>query len=239
MTALEYMKRYAYYYIYTIALTLVLTIGMSRTATEVSSIQQQRIRPTLIIDAGHGGIDGGTTSCTGVLESRINLQIALRLDDLMRLLGYDTVMTRKEDVSISTQGNTIREQKRSDLNNRVQMVNGTENAILLSIHQNYFTKSQYSGPQVFYAGGGDSRALAEQMQTQLNNALTPGQNRTCKKADGVYLMEHIERTGILIECGFLSNPNEEAKLRQPEYQMKLCSIIAATTAAFIENAAVS
>lgn len=239
MKTLQYLKHYAYYYFYAIALTLVVTIAMSHTATEVSSIQQRRVHPTVIIDAGHGGMDGGTTSCTGTLESTINLQIALRLEDLMHLLGYDTVMTRTEDVSLGTQGDTVREQKRSDLNYRVQRVNELENAILISIHQNHFTQSKYAGPQVFYAGTGGSQALAEHMQVQMNAALSPQSRRICKKADGVYLMEHIDTTGILIECGFLSNPTEEAKLRQEAYQKKLCSVIAATMASYIETAAVS
>lgn len=237
MTTRTYLRRYAYYYFYAIALTLVIAMGMNQTAMQVSSMQQQKIRPVVIIDPGHGGMDGGTTSCTGVLESTVNLKIALRLDDMMHLLGYDTVMTRTEDVSLGTQGETIRAQKTSDLKNRAEIVNEQENGILLSIHQNHFTQSQYAGPQVFYAAG--SQDFGEQMQTQLNAALAPTSKRGCKKADSVYLMEHIRSTGILIECGFLSNPTEEILLQQPVYQKKLCSVIAATTANYIENAAVS
>lgn len=239
MTTLQYLKRYAYYYLYAITLVLVLSLGVSRAATEVSSIQQQRLRPMVVIDAGHGGMDGGTTSCTGVTESSINLEIALRLNDLMHLMGYNTAMTRSSDVSLNTQGDTVRAQKTSDLKNRVQMVNALENALLLSIHQNHFPQSQYSGPQVFYAASGTSQALAERLQSQLNACLAPSSNRVCKKADGVYLMEHIDTTGVLVECGFLSNPTEEAKLRQPDYQKKLCCVIAATTAAYMEEGAVS
>lgn len=236
---LQYLKNYAYYYFYAIALVLILSFGISRTASEVSSIQEQQIRPVVVIDPGHGGMDGGTTSCTGVSESKINLEISLRLNDLLGLLGYDTVMTRTEDVSLNTQGDTVRAQKQSDLKNRVLAVNDLENAILLSIHQNHFPQSQYSGPQVFYAPDSQSQALAEQMQSKLNSSVAPNSSRTCKKADGVYLMEHIDTTGVLVECGFLSNPTEEAKLQQAEYQKKLCSVIAATMANYIEQAAVS
>ena len=119
------------------------------------------------------------------------------------------------------------------------MVNQLENAIVLSIHQNHFSQSKYSGPQVFYAGNSESQFLAEQMQGQLNAVLAPESNRSCKKAQGVYLMEHIEATGILIECGFLSNPAEEAKLQQAQYQKKLCGVIASAAAAYIETSAVN
>lgn len=239
MNTMQYLKQYAYYYFYAVAIILMFTFGMSRAATEVSLIQQQQSCPVVIIDAGHGGMDGGTTSHTGVRESQVNLEIALRLNDLMHLLGYNTVMTRSEDVSLSTDGDTVRAQKTSDLKNRVEIVNQQENAILLSIHQNHFTQSQYSGPQVFYATSGDSQALAEQMQLQLNAALAPSSNRACKKADGVYLMEHINTTGILVECGFLSNATEEAKLQKPEYQKQICCVIAAAMTNYMETAAVS
>lgn len=230
MRTMEYLKQYAYYYIYTVVLVLLIAIGFSRTATQVSSTQAKSLSPVIVIDAGHGGMDGGTTGVNGAQESGINLQIALRLEDLMNLLGYETVMTRANGESISSEGNTIREQKRSDLNNRVALVNSYPQCVLVSIHQNYFTQSRYSGPQVFYAGTEGSQALAERMQGQLNAALAKGSSRQCKKSDGVYLMEQIRTTGILIECGFLSNPEEEALLRQPEYQKKLCCVMASVLA---------
>lgn len=189
---------------------------------------------TVIIDAGHGGIDGGATSCTGVLESTLNLEIALRLNDLMHFLGYETVMIRTTDTSIYTQGNTIASQKVSDLKERVRICNETENAVLISIHQNTFSDSRYSGAQVFYPATEGSRDLASKMQTGLVTALNPGSNRKCKKADGVYLMEHIECTGVLIECGFLSNPQEEGKIRNEDYQKKLCSVFASVLSSFLD-----
>lgn len=239
MKTLQYLRQYAYYYLYAIAIVIAITFGMSKMATQVSVVQQQQIRPVIIIDAGHGGMDGGTTSCTGVSESKINLQIALRVNDLLRILGYETVLTRNEDVSLSTQGDTIRAQKTSDLKNRVELVNQQNNAVLLSIHQNHFDQSRYAGPQVFFAPTGDSETLAKQMQQQLNSSLAPDSKRTCKRADGVYLMEHIDATGILIECGFLSNPAEEQKLQQAEYQKKLCCVIASQMANYLESAAVN
>lgn len=190
---------------------------------------------TVIIDAGHGGVDGGATSCTGKLESAFNLEIALRLNDLMHLLGIHTKMVRTSDISVYTNGETIAAKKVSDLKARVRLVNETENALLLSIHQNTFSDSQYSGAQVFYGAKGEGQQLAEQLQTSLIQSVNPGSNRRCKRADGVYLMEHIEKTGVLIECGFLSNVEEEAKLRSDVYQKKLSCVIAATVCNFLDR----
>lgn len=186
----------------------------------------------IVLDAGHGGVDGGATSCSGVLESRYNLEIALRLRDLFHLLGYETIMTRTEDVSIYTKGETIAQKKASDLKERVRIVNETENAVLLSIHQNQFPDSRYSGPQVFFHNSEDSISLATQMQTALTESLAPDSRRQIKPAKGIYLMEHIQKPGILIECGFLSNPTEEARLRNADYQKKLCAVIATAAIAY-------
>lgn len=182
-------------------------------------------RTRIVVDAGHGGIDGGATSCTGVLESNINLEIALRLNDLLRFMGYETVMVRTTDTSIHTQGNTIGAQKVSDLKARVALVNGTENALLISIHQNTFPDGRYSGAQVFYANDDFSKALADRLQTDFRDVLNPGSKRQSKPSSGIYLMQNINQPGVLIECGFLSNAEEEHQLRQAEYQNKLCCII--------------
>jgi len=189
----------------------------------------------VIVDAGHGGIDGGATSCTGVLESGINLQIALRLNDLLNLLGYDTVMIRTTDTSVYTEGSTIAAQKVSDLKERVRICNETENGILVSIHQNTFSDGRYSGPQVFYATTGESRTLAEGLQNRLNEVLNPESHRAAKTTDTVYLLRNIRCEGVLIECGFLSNPAEEALLRDGAYQQKLCAVIASALGDFFQR----
>lgn len=184
---------------------------------------------TIIVDAGHGGEDGGATSCTGKLESAFNLEIALKLDDLMHLLGYDTVMIRTTDRSVYTQGDTIAAKKVSDLKERVRIVNETENAILISIHQNIFPDSRYDGAQVFYAPTEGSQELAQAMQPILCTA------RKCKSGDSVYLLQNIDTTGILVECGFLSNPEEEAKLREPGYQQLLCGKIVSALSGYLKT----
>jgi len=221
--------------VYALILTGFLASGFSgsRVATVISETAPLKGRKTIIIDAGHGGVDGGATSCTGVLESEINLEIALRLRDLCHLLGMKTVMIRESDRSVYTQGNTIAEKKVSDLKERVRIVNGTDNAVLVSIHQNYFSDSRYKGAQVFYESIGDSQMLAKSLQSCLVQNLNPGSTRQEKKAEGIYLMEHIQCTGVLIECGFISNPTEEAQLRNESYQKKLCSVIACVCSRYL------
>lgn len=189
----------------------------------------------IIVDPGHGGMDGGATSCTGKLESSFNLEIAMRLRDLCHLLGYQTRMTRTTDTSIHTQGQTIAAQKLSDLKERVRIANEMPNSVLISIHQNIFSDSKYSGAQVFYGTADGSKLLAESLQSAFVTSLNPGSKRMAKEADGIYLMEQIQVPGILVECGFLSNPTEEAKLRTAEYQKKLCCVIVASVADFIER----
>lgn len=230
---MKLVKKLAPLYLLIIAAFLGVTFLSDRVVTAMVQTAPLTHNHVLVIDPGHGGMDGGATSCTGVLESQINLEIALRLDDLMHLLGYDTAMIRTTDKSVYTEGNTIAAQKVSDLKQRVRIVNKTENAILVSIHQNIFSDGRYSGAQVFYATDDTSRELATQLQATFTATLNPGSNRKCKKADGVYLMEHIDKPGILVECGFLSNLEEEAKLRTPEYQQKVCAVIAATLSTYL------
>ena len=207
----------------------------SRAVTVMAELEPIKREHCIVIDAGHGGEDGGAISCTGKPESGYNLEIAQKLDDTLHLLGYDTRMIRTTDTAVYTKGETIAQKKASDLKERVRIVNETEGAILLSIHQNQFPDGRYSGAQVFFAPTQGSEALAKVLQANFTSSVNPGSRRECKKAVGIYLMEHITCTGILIECGFLSNPEEEYRLGTPEYQKKLCSVIAATVSHYLSN----
>lgn len=197
--------------------------------SESTPLQRSRC---FVIDAGHGGEDGGANSCSGQSESTYNLEIALRLDDLMHFLGIDTVMIRKEDCAVYTSGNTILQKKISDLKERVRLTNRTENGILLSIHQNYFPESQYRGAQVFYSKYAGSQQLAQALQESFIKTLNPGSHREIKRGSGIYLLEKVQHPGVLIECGFLSNIQEEQLLRTAEYQKRICCVIAATVSSF-------
>lgn len=223
------------FYVFTIVSVLLLAEWGSRAVTVLAENEPIERRACIVIDPGHGGEDGGATSCTGVLESTYNLAISTRLNDLFHLLGYETKMIRTTDTAIYTKGETIAQKKISDLRERVRIVNGTEDALLLSIHQNNFPDGRYSGAQIFYAGTEGSQELAKQLQSAFVGTLNPGSNRKSKKSDGVYLMEHINCTGVLIECGFLSNPGEEAKLRDEEYQKNLSCVIAATVSKYLTD----
>ena len=197
--------------------------------------ENRTVFPTVIIDAGHGGVDGGAVSCTGVYESQINLQVAKILDDLMHLLGVKTIMIRDTDKSIHTSGDTIAAKKVSDIRNRVSIVNSTPHAFLISIHQNNFSDPRYHGSQVFYNSQEGSADLAKNLQQAFRQYIDPNNNRKIKKVKGIYLMEHINCTGVLIECGFLSNLSEEMILRDSKYQQKLCCVIAATVSQYLNT----
>lgn len=224
------------FYTLVIGLSLAGTLLGDRAVTIFVESQPVERLHSIVIDPGHGGEDGGAISCTGVLESQFNLEIAMRLNDLFHLLGYETRMIRTTDTSVYTSGTTIAQKKLSDLKARVRMVNDTENGLLVSIHQNTFSDSRYSGAQVFYAPTTDSQTLAGELQSAFVSTLNPGSNRKCKAASGIYLMEGIDCTGILVECGFLSNPEEEARLRDPFYQKKLCCVIGAVVSRYLANA---
>lgn len=205
----------------------------SRTATVLAQTTPVAREHCLVVDPGHGGEDGGAVSITGRRECDYNLEISLRLSDLIHLLGYETRMTRETDTAIYREGQTIAQKKVSDLKQRVRIVEDTPGAVLLSIHQNTFSDSRYSGAQVFYAKTTGSQELAEKLQSAMVAALNPESNRKAKPSDGVYLMERIRCPGVLIECGFLSNREEAEKLENPEYQKRICCAIAATAIDYI------
>ena len=145
-------------------------------------------------------------------------------------------MIRETDTAVYSDGcRTISEKKVSDIKNRTETVNQTENALLLSVHQNFFTEGKYHGAQVFYAKTPGSQTLAEQLQANLALGLEPGNRRQCKKSDGVYLMEHIGCTGVLVECGFLSHPQELSLLQSADYQKKIASVLTACYLQFTEK----
>lgn len=216
-----------------IGIIFIIPILYCRTATAVSA--NTVIYPCVIIDAGHGGIDGGAISCTGVYESHINLQISQRLCDIFHLIGIQTKMIRNTDTSVYTEGESIAAKKISDLKERVRIANNTPGAIYLSVHQNSYPNAVYHGAQVFYNKQSGSKELAETIQFGLRNHLNPDNKRQCKQTSGIYLMEHINCCGVLIECGFLSNPTEEAKLRDEAYQKQVACVIATCTSQYLNT----
>ena len=235
-------KRMLPYYILTLILVTLASAAASQSVTAVSALMssaERSPRPTVVVDPGHGGEDGGAVSPNGVLESGLNLEIGLRTRDLLRFLGLSVRMTRETDLSIySPEARTVSEKKVSDLKNRVALVNETEDAILVSIHQNMFSESKYRGAQVFYAQTAGSRELAEELQSLFDTDLDPSNHRQAKESEAVYLLSRIHCPGVLVECGFLSNPEEERLLQTEAHQKKLsAAICAALTARLAASAA--
>lgn len=231
---MSYFKKYVGFYLFVCAAAILGAMLLSRAGSAVAVFSSETsTAPIVVIDAGHGGEDGGAISVTGARESMLNLEISQRLNDLLHFLGVHTQMIRTEDISVYTEGDTIAQKKVSDIHNRVKAVEQTPHALLVSIHQNQFSESQYRGAQVFYAQG--SQELAELLQSDLAAQVDPRNHRQCKQAQGIYLLEHISCPAVLIECGFLSNPAEEALLRDASYQKKLASVIACTLASYLEE----
>lgn len=189
---------------------------------------QQNPLPVIVIDAGHGGFDGGAVGVDGIVEKDINLAIAQKLHLFFQINGIESILTRESDDSLEDEGlQTIRKRKNSDIHNRMALADSFEDSILLSIHQNKFPQSKYFGAQVFYGPKNeDSSQLGQIMQKKLVEMLQPENTRQAKACgDSVYLIYHAKMPALLIECGFLSNPDDAAKLSSPEYQGKVAFTI--------------
>ena len=196
-------------------------------------------RPVIVLDAGHGGLDSGAVGVNGTLEKDVNLSIVRILRDMLELSGFDVVLTRSEDISIYDAGvEGIRNQKLSDMDNRLEIVQSYPDSIFLCIHQNNYTDPQYFGGQMFYNNNNpNNRTLAQIMQNKFAE-LQPGNDREIKlSGDELFLLKSNQNPSLMIECGFLSNAEEEAKLLTEEYQKKLCCVIAAVTPQYLSQTA--
>lgn len=184
----------------------------------------------LIIDAGHGGEDGGATTAEGVPESGINLAIARRLEALAGLCGVESVMTREsQEIAYPEDAASTAQRKRSDQKARIDLINAQKNGVLISIHQNYFPDERPSGCQVLYGKPEGSRELGELAHKNLTEALCPQSRRVAAPiSEDIYLMRAATCTSILVECGFLSNPGEAALLQTEGYQLKISALLLAS-----------
>lgn len=179
--------------------------------------------PVVILDAGHGGMDGGCVAPDGTCEKDINLSIVKYLEELLTFSGYNVVLTRSEDVSIHDNGvEGIRNQKISDMENRLEIVKSYPNSVFISIHQNQFTDSRYFGAQMFYTTNNSGNfKLATTMQ-QCFAELQPENNREIKLIDNdLFLFKNTEQPALLVECGFLSNTDDAAKLCTDAYRKQV------------------
>ncbi|MBQ3065042.1 MAG: N-acetylmuramoyl-L-alanine amidase [Clostridia bacterium] len=190
--------------------------------------------PTVVIDAGHGGEDGGAVSADGVAEKTLNLSVALQLGDMLSASGVEVIYTRTEDDGLYT-GATQGHRKMTDLKNRLAIASAHPDAVLVSIHMNTFSQAQYRGMQVFYSPNNEeSERLAELIRQKNSTYLQKDNTRSIKCADdSIYLMRRCTQTGVLIECGFLSNVEEARRLRDPVYREKMAAVICAAILEFL------
>ncbi|WP_297435235.1 N-acetylmuramoyl-L-alanine amidase CwlD [uncultured Clostridium sp.] len=191
----------------------------------------------ILIDPGHGGIDGGAVSSSGVIEKDVNLSIGLKLKEVLEDGGYKVYMTRDEDKGLYTEGKTIREKKREDLASRVKLKNSTDADIFISIHQNTFPEAKYKGMQVWYAQNSpDSKALADLMQASFKESLDSSNVRMPKDAGTQFrvIRNPSKAASVIVECGFLSNPDECVLLVDESYQKDFADILKISVDNFYE-----
>ncbi len=216
---------------------LLLFVFSAVGAVHAVSMAAARIEslPTVVLDAGHGGEDGGAVGAGGVEEKTLNLAIALALREKLTAQGFSVVMIRETDTAVGdTTLGTIAERKRSDIQYRARLVNETKECILVSIHQNFFEQSKYSGAQVFFSPNApESAELAESIRSKIVEKVQPENRRENKPAgEGIYLLRHVSVPAVIVECGFLSNPEEVELLQDAQYQTLLASAIADGIAVF-------
>ena len=219
-----------------ISLTALLLCGLFKYLDRKNSpVWNSGIIPTVVIDAGHGGSDGGASSESGLHEKDLNLYVALAVGNMLKSSGFNVVYTRTSDemLSLGESGS----KKMQDLKKRVMIAENEDNAIFVSIHMNKFSSPQYSGLQVFYSDGNSkSEAMARIVQAKAKELLQKDNEREIKSAgSNIYILDKIKLPAVLIECGFLSNPDECAKLSTEEYKKEIASVIYCSVIEFLER----
>ena len=211
------------------AAVLLAVLALARQSASMAA-GAEAVPPVLVIDAGHGGADGGAVAADGTLESDINLDIALRMEALACFCGVPSVMTRRSgDIDYPADAKSIAEKKVADQHARAALVNATPGAVLLSIHQNKYPAAAPHGIQVFYGPVAGSDALAALTQENLTARLCPDNRRVASPADrGIYLIKSVDCPAVLVECGFLSNQDDLDDLQNSTYRMKLALVMLAS-----------
>ena len=220
-----------------IALLLILTASLLhqlylRYFRDTDTVFAGGERRALILDAGHGGFDGGAVSVTGTAEKTLNLETTLTLAELLRLLGYEVILTRDSDVSLTSEAGGSR--KMQDLRGRLAIAEANPDTPFLSIHMNKFPQNRYRGLQIYYSPNHPAgETLAECMQSAVRTALQPENERAVKSAtSAIYLLHRIQSPAVLIECGFLSNADEALLLEDPVYRTKLAIVLTSSYTAW-------
>jgi N-acetylmuramoyl-L-alanine amidase len=200
-----------------IALILVFIANIRTAYATPTQVDASKI---ILIDPGHGGMDGGAVSKRGTLEKDINLNISLKLRDKLVEHGYIVLMTREQDNGLYKSINSTERMKYEDLNNRCIMKRDSNCDVFISIHQNFFPESKYYGAQVWYSNSAKSKLLAQLIQTDLRETLNNNNKREEKPAGNQYkiLRCYTDIPSVIVECGFLTNLREEIQLRDENYQ---------------------
>lgn len=229
-----------------VSISLVLIIVIAGTIGAVTHIYGDDILDSaadtlpyekiIIIDAGHGGEDSGAVGVNGVLEKDLNLQLALEIGRIFEEKGYIVVYTRTDDRLLYTEEQNIYGiRKISDLKNRVKVAERYPDSIFISIHMNSFGSSKYSGLQVYYSDNKDeSRVLADTIQNRVVSDIQKDNKRVPKAGSDMYILDNVNNTAVLIECGFLTNEAECKKLSEKEYQKELSFSIVCGIIEYIE-----
>lgn len=220
------LKRYLFKISQTLLLIIVCLISGTFLCDNASFIVSNKAYniPVVILDAGHGGFDGGAVAVDGTVEKDINLEISLNLEKMLKSCGYDVILTRDSDISTDDiDSSKIALRKKNDLQNRLELMNKYPNSIFVSIHLNKFTTTAARGSQVFYNGTiGESKILGESIQNSIKSMLQPDNTRINKQATtSTYLLYNATVPAVLVECGFLSNEAELELLKTKEYQQKI------------------
>ncbi len=220
-----------------ISMICAVYVKYSSTVATYTTPVKGEIDKIILIDPGHGGIDGGAKSKRGCQEKHINLSISLKLRDKLKNMGYEVVMTRDSDKGLYGLTGSIRNKKNEDLNNRCKMKRDSSCDVFISIHQNFFEQSYYYGAQVWYSKNEDSEKLAHIIQENFKIDLDKKNNRVEKPAGNAYkvLRCHSDIPSVIVECGFLTNPQEEEKLKSEEYQNKIADSLAKSVKEYFDT----
>jgi N-acetylmuramoyl-L-alanine amidase len=187
-----------------------------------------KVDARFIIDAGHGIPDGGAVGLDGTTEQQLNLAVSRALSEQLKLEKIPHILTRNDENSVYTEGKSIHEKKVSDIRTRVELAQKNEQAAIISIHMNTYPNESVCGIQVFYRDGDEhSKNIANELQQAFNTQIQPENKKMIKPIpNGIYLFSHIKNPAVLIECGFISNPNDLEALKSEEYQKTLGILIA-------------
>lgn len=221
-----------------VILSVILFLFINSSIINVASDFTSGDLPTVIIDAGHGGEDGGTSSADGLLEKSINLSVANKLATMLELSGYKVLLTRTDDEQIGDNSlPTIRQRKISDIKTRLSIAQAYPQALFVSIHQNHYSQAKYRGTQVFYSSKSyKSKFLAQNIQSSFVRMLQPDNEREIKEVgSNIYLLYNCTNTSVMVECGFMSNPEEAELLNTEEYQKKIALSIMCGIISFLED----